>query len=82
MDEYAFLDGLYNAGKLAYNKALDYKFMDALFRASGLIHVVDVSGSLDSEGRDSEITTIYKENVIFPFDWISTNIVKVIGIQE
>ncbi|MHA1917189.1 MAG: redox-regulated ATPase YchF [Candidatus Ranarchaeia archaeon] len=36
-------------------KGLGNKFMDALFRASGLIHVVDISGSLDSEGREVEL---------------------------
>jgi ribosome-binding ATPase YchF (GTP1/OBG family) len=38
-------------------KGLGNKFMDSLFRASGLIHVVDASGSLDAEGREVEAGT-------------------------
>ena len=41
MDEYAFLDGLYNAGKLAYNKAIDYKFEDAYEKLGPLKHFAD-----------------------------------------
>jgi ribosome-binding ATPase YchF (GTP1/OBG family) len=38
-------------------KGLGNKFMDSLFRASGLIHVIDASGSLDAEGREVEAGT-------------------------
>jgi len=42
----------------------------------------DVINFLDSEGRDSETTVIYKDYVIFPFDWINSNICKVVEIQK